>query len=92
MRKKEEKKEEKRIETIREPEQVIEEEVDGAGLEEDRPETMKKENIAKEEAEEDINQEVEEASEEEDEVFVGRTLLPLPRRCLRLGQEAKPKQ
>ena len=51
---------------------------------------MRIEITVKEETEEDIDPEVEEAPEEEDEVVAGRILLPLPRRCLRLGQEAKP--
>ena len=91
MKKKVEKKEEKKIE-IKELDQVTEVEADGVVTEEAKAGTMKKEIIAKEEIEEDIDQEEEEASEEGDEVNVGRTLLPLPRRCLpRLGQEAKTK-
>ena len=74
----------------KERDQATEEEAaDGAASEEDKPEAVK---ITTEVVEEDLNLEAEEASEEEDEVFVGRNLLPLPRRCLRLGQEAKPKQ
>ena len=90
-----EKKEEKMIGKItREQVQATEEEEVGAALVEGNREIMKKETSTKEEAEEALNQEVEEDTEEEDnEVPVGRILLPLPRRCLRLGQEAsQPRQ
>ena len=88
-KKPEEKKGEKRIgRSSREQVQATEEEEVGAALVEGKQEIMKKEILIKEEAEEALNQEVEEDLEEEDEVTVGRILLPLPRRCLRLGQEA----
>ena len=91
MNKKVIEKEEKKIE-IKELDQVTEVEADGVVTDEAKAGIMKKEIIAKEEIEEDIDQEEEEATEEGDEVNVGRTLLPLPRRCLpRLGQEAKTK-
>ena len=67
---------------------TIEEEEDGVDMEEARVEITKKEIIVTEEIEEDIEQEEEVATEEGDEVYVGRNLLPLPRRCLpRLWQE-----
>ena len=87
MDKKMTEKEERKIE-IKERVQVIEAEADGVVMEEAKVGITKKGIIVREEIEEDIEQEEEVATEEGDEVYVGRNLLPLPRRCLpRLGQE-----
>ena len=87
MSKKRKEKEERKIES-KEQAQTTEVEADGVATEEARVEIMKREITVIEEVEEDTEQEEEVVTEVVDEVYVGRNLLPLPRRCLpRLGQE-----
>ena len=86
MNKKRKEKEERKIESKEQAHTEVE--ADGAASEEARVEIMKREITVIEEVEEDTEQEEEVATEVADEGYVGRNLLPLPRRCLpRLGQE-----
>ena len=87
MSKKRKEKEGKKRES-KEQVRATEVEEDGVATEEARVEIMMRGTTAIEEIEEDTEQEEEVVTEVVDEVYVGRNLLPLPRRCLpRLWQE-----